>query len=85
MLSWGAGGEGDWTCSGQVNCPCAEGLGSAKTLGTASPDARRPGGPVFLWIFLPWLEPYGLLWSRQMPLVPRRQFGQEAAQGRGKA
>ena len=44
MLSWGAGGEGDWTCSGQVNCPCAEGLGSAQNPRDGVPDAAGPVG-----------------------------------------
>src|SRR5699024_9555823 len=53
-----------------------------KTLGTASPTppARWAG----FFMDLPAVAgTYGLLWSSQMPLVPRRQFGQEAAHGEG--
>ena len=38
--------EGDFACSGQMNCPCAEGLPAAKrSYGAKAPPARRPELP----------------------------------------
>lgn len=34
----------DWTCSGEMNSPCAEGLGAAQTPRDGVPDAPGPVG-----------------------------------------